>query len=123
VHRLVAAASYDAPTERGSRENAFVTHLSWSYDRNHLLYCRERINGSGYRDIRLLKIKIADDLAVATEVPCNLDGGEDPCFSPDGHFIAYFGSYDGDYAWGILAQTTDGKRIIPLIKGGEQPVW
>jgi hypothetical protein len=123
VNRLAATADYDAPTWHGSRENAFVTHLCWSPDGKYLAYDQRRINGSGFRTIRLLRIENLKDEVKAEPVPRELDDGEDPCFSPDGRFIAYYGSIQGEYAWGILAQTLDGKTIIPLVKGGEQPAW
>jgi Tol biopolymer transport system component len=123
VKRLAAVASYDAPTWHGSRENAFVTHLTWSPDGKSLVYGQRRINGSGYRNLYLLHISDADGEITAQRDPYDLDDGEDPCFSPDGRFIAYFGGVQGQYSWGVLAKTLDGKTVVPLIEDGEQPAW
>src|SRR5579862_6663893 len=56
VSRLDATADYDAPTYRGSRENYFVTRLSWSPHGDRLMFGRQRINGSGTQDITVLRV-------------------------------------------------------------------
>jgi Tol biopolymer transport system component len=123
ITRLAAVASYDAPTWRGSRENHFVTHLSWSPDGKYLVYSKNRINGSGSRSIRLLKITLHGLSIEAGPVSSKLEDGFAPCFSPDGRWIAYEGANKDQWVWGILAQTIDGSKIVPLIEGGEQPAW
>jgi Tol biopolymer transport system component len=123
VTRLAATASYDAPTHRASRENEYVTHLSWSPDGKHLVYGIRRVNGSGSTGIYLLNVTKTSGEISATPARCELDIGEDPCFSPDSRFIAYSNSYNNNGTSWIFAQSIDGKRIVPLIKDGKEPAW
>ncbi|HWP48933.1 MAG TPA: hypothetical protein VNM22_17390 [Candidatus Limnocylindrales bacterium] len=43
--------------------------------------------------------------------------GEDPCFSPDGNFVAY------PHAGNILRASIHGEIKAQLIKNAEQPAW
>jgi len=126
VTRLAAVAYYDAPTMRGSRENEGVTHLSWAPDEKALAYGIERLGGSGFNEVHLLTIGPGKYHSPGVKRDRVLeDLGADPCFSPDGRFVAYEKlpiGYPNEWM-GIMAISVDGKTKTRLVKNGWQPAW
>jgi WD40 repeat protein len=129
ITRLAAAAHYDSPTYRASREIKAVTHLSWSPDNRHLAYCLNRLGGSGTGELHVMTLqqKAAPWLSVEQDTklldeftPAPSDCAFQPkqaCFSPDGKWIA-FSSCDA-----IFAISIDGRQLVKLISNASQPVW
>jgi hypothetical protein len=112
VTRLAAVASYDAPTYRGSRENSYATHLSWSPDGRWLAYDLQRVNGSGTESIGVLEVPTGKrrDLGVY---------GVGCCFSRDGTSVAFT-----DLAKRSIAMIPlRGGATRTLIVDAEQPSW
>jgi len=122
--RLAAVAVYDAPTDRASRENEGVVRLSWSPDEQYLAYEIRRLSGSGFDEIHVLRVtRDKYDRPRASEDRRLVEDGTDPCFSPDGRFLAY-----ESWAWagsrqGIWVVSRDGKTKQQLVEDGEQPAW
>jgi len=119
VKRLAAVASYDEPTNRGSRNNRGATRLSWHPDGRHLVYGYDRLQGSGFNDVRLLDTESGKDSTIIKDAL-------DPYFSPDGRFIVYW-TY-GDEQCGmegicICAVTSDGKNRQKLVANARDPAW
>lgn len=121
VTRLLAAAEFDAPTYRSSRENYGVTCLSWSPDEKRLAYSIRRLTGSGFWEVRVLELDEDWSFAERESIvkkQWKIDDGEDPCFSPDGRFIVYWA------VEGVLrVATVDGKQRWDLIEDGDEPAW
>lgn len=124
VTRLAAVAEYDAPTDRGSRVNRGVTHLSWSPDEKFIAYSIRRLRGSGSWEIHLMRVGVDEyDRPQVKEDRRISEDGVDPCFSPDGQFIVYHGEMPGGSLYDIIVISIDGKLKKRLIEDGKQPAW
>ncbi|HZT42238.1 MAG TPA: DPP IV N-terminal domain-containing protein [Chthonomonadaceae bacterium] len=124
VTRIAAPAQFDDPNFRGSRENYGVTHLSWSPDGRFLAYGIRRLGGSGFWEIHVLSVgkdRYGRPIVLQNRLLAN--DGVDPCFSPDGRFIAYLGQSYGDGLGDIKVLSLDGRLNRRLIKDAEQPAW
>jgi len=121
VTRLEAAARYDAPTDRGSRMNLFVTHLSWSPDGKSIAYGRRRLDGSGVWEVFVRKVRQRGG-SFLPDSASKLADGQDPCFSPDGKWIAYHGEGEGGLA-DIIALPLAGGQARRIVANGSQPAW
>jgi len=120
--RFAACAYYDGATGRASRENEGVTGLSWSPDEKTLAYSIGRLGGSGFEQVRLVEVGRGkyDNLAGKNDWLLVEDANQ-PCFSPDGRFIAYVSTAPGQS--GIWAVTRDGKARSRLVYNADQPAW
>jgi len=116
--RLAAVASYDEPTSRGSRKNLGATHLSWHPNGRLLAYGYDRLQGSGFNEIRLL-----DTINGRSSVL--FEDALHPDFSPDGNFIVYWTYSSEQCGTGICicAGSLDGKIRHKLMENGKDPVW
>lgn len=125
VSRLKATADYDDPNYHGSRQNVGVTGLAWSPDEKHLAYALHRLQGSGYAVVNVLTIKNEDGYISAGATRQICDNGTDPCFTPDGKWIAYsqIGYANEDNSPGIWFTSLNGKTTRKLISNAEQPAW
>jgi Tol biopolymer transport system component len=117
MHRLDAAASYDAPNWRGSRWNLIATSLSISPNGRRLVYCKERAGGSGYLSLILVELKNGRSANHR-----ELSEGLRPSFSPDSNWVAYEGRY-GAGDWGIHVQNVSAAMPRLIIPAGEDPAW
>ena len=117
ARRIAAVASYDEPTFRASRSNRGATRLSWHPDGRRLAYGYERLQGSGFNEVHLLDTKSGRDAVIAEDAI-------DPCFSPDGTFIAYWTGQCGQgVSPCVWAVSVDGKTRRKLVDGGMSPAW
>jgi Tol biopolymer transport system component len=117
VRRLAAVASYDEPTMRASRENCGATKLSWSPDERHLVYGYERLQGSGFNEVHVLDMKNGKDSLL-------VEDAHNPCFSPDGKFVAYWSGGCGEgMSVCIRSVSIDGKTKRKLVEEGRDPAW
>ncbi len=119
VKRLAAVASYDEPTNRGSRNNRGATKLSWHPDGRHLAYGYDRLQASGFNAVHLLDTESGKDSIIVKDAL-------DPYFSPDGRFIVYWTYGDEQCGMGgicICAVTSDGKNRQKLVANGRDPTW
>lgn len=83
VYRLVAAANFDAPTYRASRENEEAYRFSWSRDGKRLAYAVRRKGGSGNANVTVLHL--TSDGTIARIEPIQPDSSVfDPAFASDG---------------------------------------
>lgn len=116
--RLAAVASYDEPTNRGSRMNCGATQLAWHPNGRLLAYGYDRLQGSGFNEIHLLDTESGKDSVIVRE-------GLHPCFSPDGTFIVYWTYARESCGSGICicAVSFDGKNRLKIISNGKDPVW
>jgi hypothetical protein len=110
--RLATVASYDAPTYRGSRENGYATHLSWSPDALWLAYDLQRVHGSGTETIEVLEVRTGKRRGLGVY-------GVGCCFSPDGKSLAFTDLAKGSIA--LIAPRGGAARTV--IPNGEQPAW
>ena len=124
VTRIATPAEFDDPNYRGSRENHGVTHLSWSPDGRFLAYGIRRLGGSGFWEVHVLSVgKDHYERPIVLNNRLLAKDGVDPCFSPDGRFIAYFGEADNDGLQDIKVLSLDGRLNRRLIENAEQPDW
>ncbi len=126
VSRLAAVAHYDAPTYRACREIHAVTRVSWSADERSLVYGIRRLGGTGFNEVRLLRLRPTECSSTGLEVECDLrlaDDGDDPCFSPDGRWVTYRKYAYPDGFYGIMVVSTDGRKRKRLIENAEQLSW
>jgi hypothetical protein len=69
--------------------------------------------------IHLLRLAQAHGrLMVRRRVALPIDSGWDPCFSPDGRWLAYTARGDA-----IMVVARDGRSGRPLIKDAGEPAW
>lgn len=120
--RLAAVATYDTPNYRASRMNIVVSRISWSPDERYLAYSLTRCGGSGFEEVHLLEV---GKKALTTGIDLKLsDFGKDPCFSPDGKSLAYWGYDPADpMQSGIWVISLDGKKQTLLIRDAGYPTW
>ena len=117
--RIAATARYDAATARTSRENVGVAHTCWSPDGRYLVYELERQSGSGTAEIWLLDTRRWKRALIEEE-------GYDPCFSPDGQWIAYqqgLSDSTPELSYCLVARSLRSRRVVRLAKDGSQPAW
>ncbi len=123
--RLAAVAQYDNPSYRASREDYGVTKISWLPGNGRLVYGIERLGGSGFAQVRLLRFKIGDShyrLGVPQIDQDQLiaDDAWDPAASPDGRLVAFHCSgHERD----IVIRPVKGGTMKLLIKNADQLSW
>jgi Tol biopolymer transport system component len=118
VKRLAAVATYDEPTNRGSRSNFGATRLSWHPNGRLLAYGYERLQGSGFNEIHLLDTITGKSSVIAKDAL-------HPGFSPDGNFIVYW-TYSHELCGKMIcicAVSSDGRKRQKLVENGKDPVW
>ena len=118
--RLDATASYEIRFYGASRSDVTVTRLSWSPDGRKLAYGLRRRGGGGYSVIGVLDLDVArGGVRVLAKQDLDVVLGVDPCFSPDGKWIAYMYVQDGSI-WRI---SVDGTSQQKLLENASQPEW
>ncbi|MBI2301557.1 MAG: PD40 domain-containing protein [Armatimonadetes bacterium] len=128
--RLAAVADYDL-LNRGDAWVCLATHLSWSPDGKRLAYGMQRVGGSGFAEVHVVDVRPDGEDHLASSGDRTLaEYGMDPCFSPDGKWVAYSGSpaasvdeAASDGLRGIVVTPARGGSRRLLVAGGAQPAW
>ena len=121
--RLYAAASFDAPDWRGSRENEGITHISWAPDGQSLVYGVERLGGSGTSDIYLLHVNAREMAMEAAGEPQRIAHGFGPNYSSDGKLLTWWGQNKALTQFGVFVGDSQGRNPTLIVPDGVSPCW
>jgi len=116
VYRLVAAANFDAPTYRGSRENEEAYRFSWSRDGKRLAYAVRRKGGSGTANVSVVHLR-NDGTVAKTEPIMPQSSVFDPAFASDGTTLTFTRYDEGQQDFDLVLV---GKRFFHNVS---RPAW
>ena len=92
--------------------------LSWSSDRNNLLF--RETNAQSHSSLWVLPLRGAKVPKRLTAASINV---EDGCFSPDGNWLSYSYKQAGAYAVYVQDFPAGSRRSVVSIAGGRYPHW